>query len=482
MRLFYIFLVFYIGVLGSSHGSALAPETLSLEDLAGGATITYDQNGEFLLGDIIIKKRSVSALGAVVSNRWTGGRIVYQFDASVNAFQQQTFRGACNAWTGGTPLTCAQRTNEPNFITVRTHHGERCAGVYTSCSELGMRKGGQDLWIYGQHWNGYNSVIQHEIGHAIGLMHEHQRPDRDSYVLILEGNIEGGAGQFNKQSYTLSGASDYDFDSIMHYANCDFSKFEDCILGPDSKQTIQALSCSRDAVGGNSITALDRQAVSRAYAPAFLALFEYSRNSSCEMLNFNDAQWSAVCSDGTCVAAKPPRRWKKVVTEYHRTCSFIPANKERQMCAAIQREYIDSWTDDDPGSCPWLGTRHEIWSMCGCSLVDYSSKCANFDRPVYPTYEKAKNSVDWRQGRALYFLDVSSQLKSDGLLSDEVAAHLKSFLLGNYMDRHFETRLARFRAGMYSYARWKRTMDPDYKLDMRMFSKIAARARLRSPN
>uniref|UniRef100_A0A0N4ZAR9 Metalloendopeptidase n=1 Tax=Parastrongyloides trichosuri TaxID=131310 RepID=A0A0N4ZAR9_PARTI len=32
-------------------------------------------------------------------------------------------------------------------------------------------------------------VVQHEIGHALGLIHKHQRDDRDSYVNIWEANI-----------------------------------------------------------------------------------------------------------------------------------------------------------------------------------------------------------------------------------------------------------------------------------------------------
>ena len=39
---------------------------------------------------------------------------------------------------------------------------------------------------------GYKGIVQHEIFHALGRIHEHSRPDRNLYVHINEENIEEG--------------------------------------------------------------------------------------------------------------------------------------------------------------------------------------------------------------------------------------------------------------------------------------------------
>jgi hypothetical protein len=68
-------------------------------------------------------------------------------------------------------------------------------------------------------------AVIHEIGHAVGLIHEHVRPDRDKFVRVLKKNIiPEHLPDFEKESnadYTLSG---YDFQSIMHYGLFTFSR------------------------------------------------------------------------------------------------------------------------------------------------------------------------------------------------------------------------------------------------------------------
>ncbi|XP_052790637.1 uncharacterized protein LOC128224701 [Mya arenaria] len=63
-------------------------------------------------------------------------------------------------------------------------------------------------------------IILHEIGHVLGLYHEHMRPDRDDYVTVHYENINiTNHVQFDplKNGSTKSYGKAYDYLSVMHY-------------------------------------------------------------------------------------------------------------------------------------------------------------------------------------------------------------------------------------------------------------------------
>ena len=60
--------------------------------------------------------------------------------------------------------------------------------------------------------------IYHELFHVMGLLHEHQRKDRDEYVTIKWENIPYGYDKhFAKFSKSKTLDLPYDVTSIMHY-------------------------------------------------------------------------------------------------------------------------------------------------------------------------------------------------------------------------------------------------------------------------
>ena len=68
----------------------------------------------------------------------------------------------------------------------------------------------------------------HELGHALGMWHEHSRPDRDNYIEIINRNLEFSQYEifFRKTSLELSQSVPdvgYDIQSVMHYSAYAFS-------------------------------------------------------------------------------------------------------------------------------------------------------------------------------------------------------------------------------------------------------------------
>ena len=66
----------------------------------------------------------------------------------------------------------------------------------------------------------------HEMGHTVGLLHEHQRPDRGSYITLNLANADlpNVPGNFTLPSYDFQTIGLFDHASIMEYGAFDLSK------------------------------------------------------------------------------------------------------------------------------------------------------------------------------------------------------------------------------------------------------------------
>jgi hypothetical protein len=152
---------------------------------------------------------------AVVSNnrayRWHNGIVpfVISGDFPENSKGRIEILTAINEINSRTNVTFVEYTNQPNYV-VFVYDEKWCT------SWIGMLGGKQEIrCAIGRNFKA-GSLI-HEILHCLGFYHEHQRPDRDSYVSVNMGNIKNNTDFLKLNSSLVDMIGTYDYSSIMHY-------------------------------------------------------------------------------------------------------------------------------------------------------------------------------------------------------------------------------------------------------------------------
>jgi hypothetical protein len=156
-------------------------------------------------------------------NGWEAGVMPIEFDASIPETRRDMVMNICNTvWGNGTNFLCVTRTSQLGYLYVDdTEDPSRSSNCFSAIGQA-RRLTRYNLNLGPNCWS--NHTVAHELGHAMGFIHEHQRPDRDSYVTVDTSNVRSNAiGNFNKITSLVDRQTAYDFSSVMHYAGNAFA-------------------------------------------------------------------------------------------------------------------------------------------------------------------------------------------------------------------------------------------------------------------
>ena len=149
--------------------------------------------------------RHASAVGE--SRLWPDRTIPYTVDDSVPESVRQRITDAIKHWNDRSVLTLTPRASQEDFVRFQMTDAGPCR------AGLGKQGGEQGVMLLER--CDLQAVI-HEIGHAVGLLHEHQREDRDRYIIYSPESLEMGSE--DAYSPTAPSIGPYNYASVMHYS------------------------------------------------------------------------------------------------------------------------------------------------------------------------------------------------------------------------------------------------------------------------
>lgn len=174
---------------------------------------------------------------------WKKG--IIPFEVSDDCPHKARLRKAIAHWNSKRVIRLIERKRKEEDYVVFVKNEEN----YSS-SKRGRWGGKQYIYLASEVSEG---TIIHEIGHTVGLVHEHNRSDRDDHIEVLWDNlVKDSDSEFKESREDIQRLGKYDINSVMHYSSYTFAAGEE----PTMKTKKGALIPSNEVLSRGDVEAV----------------------------------------------------------------------------------------------------------------------------------------------------------------------------------------------------------------------------------